>query len=208
MLGATLSFLGLYEYDNTIFDGLTFPAGVDHDTLVENLLYETAELEVIYPDPDFMKRALTIYGRRQAAVWASLAETFDLEYNPIWNVDGSIKETEKRDRKNSDNLTHAESGKSSSSGTETTDRAGFNSSAYGADERIRSSGDGSASLNRTEDRTGAENENVVRETRRTGNIGVTTTQQMLREELEIRPSLNIYDYIIKDLTSRFCLLVY
>ena len=208
MLGATLSFLGLYEYDNTLFDGLTFPAGVDHDTLIENFLYETAELEVIYPDPDFMKMALTIYGRRQAAVWASLAETFDLEYNPIWNVDGSIKETEKRDRQNTDNLTHAESGKSTSSGTETTDRAGFNSSAYGADERIRTSGDGSASLNRTEDRTGAENENVVRETRRTGNIGVTTTQQMLREELEIRPSLNIYDYIIKDLTSRFCLLVY
>lgn len=208
MLGAKLSFLGLYEYDDTLFDGLTFPAGVDHDTLIENLLYETAELEVVYPDPDFMKRALTIYGRRQAAVWASLAETFDLEYNPIWNVDGTVKETEKRDRKNTDNLSHAENGTSSSSGTETTDRAGFNSSAYGADERIRTSGSGSASLNRTEDRTGAENENVVRETRRTGNIGVTTTQQMLREELEIRPSLNIYDYIIKDLTSRFCLLVY
>lgn len=208
MLGATLSFLALYDYDDTLFDGLIFPAEVDRDILIENFLAETAELEVIYPDPYFMKRALTIYGRRQAAVWASLAETFELEYNPIWNVDGKVTETETRDLKHTDDSDRTEKGSSTSSGTEEGKRAGYNSSSYGNDELNVSNGQGTANLNTKEARKGSDTGTVTHETVRTGNIGVTTTQQMLREELEIRPQLNIYSYIIEDLKSRFCLLIY
>lgn len=228
MLGATLSFLALYDYDDTLFDGLTFPAEVNRDVLIQNFLAETAELEVIYPDPNFMKRALTIYGRRQAAIWASLAETFELAYNPIWNVDGTVTEKETRDLKHSDSgsrtgsgatgLTRKEEGTSESSGTSEDQRAGYNSATYGNDSKNISSGEGAADLsvrqteNRTDSmtdkRSGTDTGTVTHETVRTGNIGVTTTQQMLREELEIRPQLNIYSYIIEDLKSRFCLLIY
>ena len=208
MLGATLSFLALYDYDDTLFDGLIFPAEVDRDILIENFLAETAELEVIYPDPYFMKRALTIYGRRQAAVWASLAETFELSYNPIWNVDGKVTEKETRDLKHTDDSDRTEKGSSTSSGTEEGKRAGYNSSSYGNDELNISNGQGTANLNAKENRAGTDTGTVTHETVRTGNIGVTTTQQMLREELEIRPQLNIYSYIIEDLKSRFCLLIY
>ena len=41
-----------------------------------------------------------------------------------------------------------------------------------------------------------------------GNIGVTTSQQMAEQELDITPKLNIFDIIIKSFISRFCLLVY
>lgn len=240
MLGSTLSFLGLYNYDPTLFDGLTLPAGVNKDTLIQNLLMETADLEVIYPDANFMKNALTLYGRRQAAVWASLAETFDMEYNPIWNVDGTVTDLETRDLRNSststrsgtgtDTLTRSEDGESTSSSTETSQgvsedqRAGYNSGTYGNDTRTTTqdtssgSGNGTASLDVTETRnrtdggsdssSGTDTGTVAHETRRTGNIGVTTTQQMLREELDIRPKLNIYAYITEDLKSRFCLLIY
>lgn len=208
MLGATLSFLALYDYDDTLFDGLIFPAEVDRDILIENFLAETAELEVIYPDPHFMKRALTIYGRRQAAIWASLAETFELEYNPIWNVDGTVTEKETRDLKHTDNSDRSEKGSSTSSGTEEGKRAGYNSPSYGNDELNVSNGQGTANLNAKENRAGTDTGTVTHETVRTGNIGVTTTQQMLREELDIRPQLNIYSYIIEDLKSRFCLLIY
>ena len=208
MLGATLSFLALYDYDDTLFDGLTFPAEVNRDILIENFLAETAELEVIYPDPNFMKRALTIYGRRQAAIWASLAETFELAYNPIWNVDGTVKETETRDLKHTDDSDRTEKGSSTSAGTEEGKRAGYNSATYGNDELNTSTGQGTANLNAKENRAGTDTGTVTHETVRTGNIGVTTTQQMLREELEIRPQLNIYSYIIEDLKSRFCLLIY
>lgn len=41
-----------------------------------------------------------------------------------------------------------------------------------------------------------------------GNIGVTTTQQMIQAERELIESFNIYDYIIEQFKLRFCLLVY
>lgn len=228
MLGATLSFLGLYRADDTLFSNLQVPAGVNKDLLIDNFLLDSAELEVIYPDPEFMKAALGIYSKRQVGVWESLAKTFDLEYNPIWNVDGTVKETETRDLAHADSGsasrtetgsgTNTESGTGTNSGSLQTDHAGFNSATYGADEKQTSSGSASSTITRTDStngsstssdsRSGTDTGTIERETARTGNIGVTTTQQMLREELDIRPKLNIYEYIIADLKSRFCLLVY
>lgn len=228
MMGATLSFMGLYRADDQLFSTLQVPSGVNKDLLIDNFLLDSAELEVIYPDPEFMKNALGIYSARQVKVWESLAKAFELEYNPIWNVDADIKEKETR------NLAHADSGKKtekdsrSGSSKETgsgtngstlqIDHAGFNSTTYGADEKQTASGNASNTVNKTDtgsgtltandERSGTDTGTIEHETRRTGNIGVTTTQQMLREELDVRPKLNIYAYIIEDLKSRFCLLIY
>lgn len=228
MMGATLSFLGLYQADPQLFDSLAVPAGVDKSLLVDNFLLDSAELEVIYPDPEFMKNALGIYSQRQVKVWESLAKAFELEYNPIWNVDADIKEKETR------NLAHADTGKKtekdsrSGNSTETgsgtngstlqIDHAGFNSATYGADEKQTASGSASSTVNKTDtgsgtltandERSGTDTGTIEHETRRTGNIGTTMTQTMLQAELDIRPKLNIYAYIIEDLKSRFCLLIY
>lgn len=228
MMGAMLSFMGLYQADSTLFDLLTVPAGVDKSLLVDNFLLDSAELEAIYPEPEFMKNALGIYSARQLKVWESLAKTFELQYNPIWNVDGTVTEKETRDlqhadsgktsRKDSSSGTESETGSGTNGGTLQTDHAGFNSSTYGADEKQTSSNSASSTINRTnsgsgnstssDERSGSDTGTIERETTRTGNIGVTTTQQMLNEELETRPKLNIYKYIIEDLKSRFCLLIY
>lgn len=55
------------------------------------------------------------------------------------------------------------------------------------------------------DETG--NTKEILETERHGNIGVTTTQQMIREEREVA-EFDVIQYIINDFKSRFCLLVY
>ena len=47
---ATLSILGLYNYDNTIFDDFALPAqmNTEKETLIDNLLMECAEFEILY----------------------------------------------------------------------------------------------------------------------------------------------------------------
>ena len=49
---------------------------------------------------------------------------------------------------------------------------------------------------------------TTRTSRIHGNIGVTTSQQMLEQELEVAPKLNIMNIIIESFKNRFCLLVY
>ena len=41
-----------------------------------------------------------------------------------------------------------------------------------------------------------------------GNIGVTTSQQMLEQELQISEKINIYNYIVNEFKQRFCIAVY
>ena len=48
MSRATLSLLGLYQYDNTIFNELVLPEGMDKQVYINNLLMETAEMISIH----------------------------------------------------------------------------------------------------------------------------------------------------------------
>lgn len=85
--GATLSALGLYEWDNTIFDLMEIPAALDRETLIQNLLAQTAELEILYPNPVVFKNLVAVWSRKQIDIWNRLYSTTQYEYNPIENYD-------------------------------------------------------------------------------------------------------------------------
>lgn len=80
-----LSPLGLYNWDNTIFDLMSIPEELDKDTLVDNLLAETAELEVLYPNPIVFKNLVGVWSNKQLDIWNRLYATTQYEYNPIEN---------------------------------------------------------------------------------------------------------------------------
>ena len=81
-----LSLLGLYRYDNTIFDELVVPAEVNKSDLIQNLLVETAELEVIYPDPEIMRQIIGSWSRARINVWNRIALVLYKNYDPFINI--------------------------------------------------------------------------------------------------------------------------
>ena len=92
---ATISLLGLYQYDNTILQGLTLPENFavgDLETLKNNLLIETAELELLYTDPNFLKFAITAWCSKNSPSWKWLLDTQKYDYNPIWNADYKVSD--------------------------------------------------------------------------------------------------------------------
>ena len=110
-----LSPLGLYNWDATIFDLMQIPEELDKDTLVDNLLAETAELEVLYPNPVVFKNLVGVWSAKQIDIWNRLYATTQYEYNPIENYN--------RYETGSDSGT----GRTTHSGTDTTTE----STAYG-----------------------------------------------------------------------------
>ena len=84
---ATLTIVGLYEYDNTIFDLLTLPEGIDKESLVSYILTQCATLEILYPNPEVMKNLIGIWSISSQYTWNKLYETLTLEYNPLDNYD-------------------------------------------------------------------------------------------------------------------------
>ena len=81
----TLSPLGLYRWDETIFDLMQIPSELDKPTLIDNLLSETAELEVLYPNPVVFKNLVGVWSAKQIDIWNRLYATTQYEYNPIEN---------------------------------------------------------------------------------------------------------------------------
>lgn len=193
---ATMSLLGLYNWDRTILDGLRAPDGVDKSALVNNLLRECAELEILYPHPDALKFFVSEWSKERFPVWNKLAATLNFEYDPISNYDRREEWTDER------------SGSSEDSTEDTFDNetenltAGYNSAEANVPE---AKGNTSGSVNSNTNRS------VREENKRTGraygNIGVTTTQQMIEQERRI-VDFDIDHVIIQEFKKTFCLLVY
>lgn len=200
---AMLSILALYNYDENIFDDMDVPAGMSKVTTVENILLECAELSLLYTDPVFIKRAIKQWSDKEQKIWAKLWETENLDYNPIWNVDAKITESETIDR---DKTGSASEGVNNDGDiTDTTSVTGYNSNDWQSHEKNVRDIDTTTRRNSSD----TENEDVEREltTERTGNIGVTTTQEMIKQEREIAQFSTI-DFITNSFKKRFCVLVY
>ena len=209
---ATLSILGLYEWDDTILDLIHLPTGVDADEVKQNILTECAELTVIYPDWDFMHKAIDWWSRKELPTWEHIYEMTQLEYNPIENYDRYESELEME--KLRDIREHQSASKTKSQSMQQTGNAnqvaGFNSN----DLATQSGSSGSGASSTTADgaandsQRGDSNRDKNRSSRIHGNIGVTTVAQMMEGELETYPKINIVQYITQAFKERFCIMVY
>lgn len=84
---ATMTVLGLYNYNDTIFNSMQLPDGVDPDNVVSNLLMELAELEVIYPSWITMQRAIADWSRSRVRSWERMLQALNADYDPVENYD-------------------------------------------------------------------------------------------------------------------------
>ena len=98
-MSATVSLLGLKRLNDGILGELVVPDGVDVELVKDNLLAETAELEVIYPDAMFMQAMIGRWSAKELPIWERLYKTTLLEYNPIENYDRMEEWTEAEDTK-------------------------------------------------------------------------------------------------------------
>lgn len=205
MRTASLSILGLYNYNTDVFGLMQLPEGIDRENVIMNIITELAELELMLPNYDIMRMMIGVWSNSHLYKWDKLYKTMLLEYNPIDNYD----RTETRKLNSKGKGTGKDGGQDSitSGGTSTEKVAGFNSSPNTLVDKssLTTSGNQTNNYGRTSDSTYEKDDNE--EIRAKGNIGVTTTQQMIEQERNIA-DFNLYDIITEDFKQRFCLLVY
>lgn len=176
---ANISIYGLYTYYPAVFDDMTVPDHLDRDLVIDHIIAECFELELLYPDPIFLKNLIKVWSGSESAVWEKMYDTTVLDYNPIWNKDGKIEVIR--------------TGSYTDNGNNTGSVKGFNSEAWADHSRSIAQNNG----------TSAGNETRIEQ----GNIGVTTTQEMIRQERDVA-EFNIYAYIADSFKKRFCILIY
>ena len=179
-----LSVLGLYAWDNNLFANMWIPTQINKPVLIDNLLMELGELQVIYPDPDFMKEAIEKWSFTKVQQWTKLYEALHLEYNPLYNKDAYYEEEEERDLKST--------GKGESVGQV----SAYNSETFVNKEKGNS------------DSETSDKGTIKRKRREYGNIGVTKSTELVRDQVDLWMELNMMNYIINDFKHRFCIMVY
>lgn len=323
-----ISLWGFYQYDNNVLETLVLPNSFTEEekqTIKDNIIISSAELELYYTDLNFFKFAVGAWSKKKCPSWDKMKLALDAEYNPLENydrheswtdstegstdtsttnsntlaktnsnngsvvvdsdttdnetltgrnvVDGETHETKHEEGTTNSTTTGEDSTIQNSSGTNTPNQTVLNevygmnpnelwsnhdrstttgtntdtssttgsstteSTAEGSTELdstnaitndvVTTQNDtktGTSSTDSTTTTTGSATENQTgsgtgrtqgtnesestHEGRLHGNIGVTTSQQMLESEIELRNKYNIYDIIINDFIDEFCLRVY
>ena len=286
---AKMSIAGLYEYDPSIFDNFHVPEHMvgdniqpyyDVDLYISRIIFEAMDLELVYPNPAYMKKAIQLWSLGKRNVWNKMAEALTVYYNPIenynrsetwtdtdtrtenwtdtekrsegWSHGGSFGDTGTVDVKRTDNLKQKTVTKNDTDMTDTTEVDGeevnsamaYNTDTWKNNTKTKTDNttdrhvvtdndveqttdntgtqdtkttnnlhhsveeNGLTDWDGTVGRTGSTGGSVTHSGNVSGNIGVTTSQQMVTQEMELRKQNQLIDIVVRDFIETFCILVY
>lgn len=203
-----LTLIGLYNYNHALFSNLSLPAAVDEETFIDSLLMEFGECPLIYPNYDYMVLAIGAWSQKWYANIERIATALNSTYNPLHNYDRTETWTENETENKESTLNSEINDSENESSTDENLVSAYNESQYQPSNKSLYGNE------RTNERTNEEtsNEDTTRQNlksgRTYGNIGVTTSQQMINEEIETRTKHNIYHIISELFYKEFCLYVF
>lgn len=255
--GIMLDIMALYAHDPNLFNNMTIPTTItwtentvngtvthtetipySKQTVIDNLCMECAELEVLYPDSDYMKLAIGVWSDKRLYTWQRIADVLYRKYDPFINIQRNEWRTtqETRDLAKSETRDLARSETRNLAGSETRNLAGTNDSTVTGNVNAfnDNSADGVQRDKVTTDQDTTDTGTV--NTTNTGTLGTTDTgtvdytdngtvtttdqyhvegdsairdaQDIIRLETEQRLAHDLIDIIIEEFKKRFCLGVY
>jgi len=183
--GELLSVLGLYKYDNTLFDNIQLPSAIDKDVLVNNILLDCAELEVVYPNPTFMKDAIGIWSQSRLKTWNDMMNVLNVEdYKPFINLERRESGYDSQNR----NLT--------SNGEILNKISAFNSNNLENKDSSTTTAKDSGNIRNDYEH------NIV------GDSALFSKQNIIEQEMKLRKEFDLYKIILDEFKMKFCLLIY
>ena len=191
-----IGFEQILNHDGTsLFADAVFPSSLDRETLINQCLLRAGEFEVVYENPYFMKDYITTWAKSFYRTFEKWANAYFTDYKPLENYN----RTEVWDDK-VDNTDKTEA--HSTIGGDTTNKV----SGYDSNDFVNKD------TSRTDSKNDSDGQSVLdgkthHEGKTYGNIGVTTSQQMLEAEYEVA-RFNIYEQIAKLFIKEFCICVY
>ena len=216
MLGLEMA---LKPEGKSIFDLLTLPEGVDKDTLTDNIILDGGDFEVLYADPYMFRAAVGTWAKKHYRTFEKWIAALALEYNPLENYDRMEDYTDtsnKGEKTTAGNTRTLNNEDKETLNTSTTDEhtvSAFDSSGYQPSDKNEIKNTGTDTFNHTgtikDEGSGSliANGKEIHSGRIHGNIGVTTSQQMLQSELDIA-RFNVVQQITDLFLTEFTLMIY
>lgn len=230
MSQAKITLIGIENYlkpEKSVFDNLHIPADIDKETLIGAILMRCQEFELLYSDPDFLTTAVQLWSMKHYRTFEKWVEALKIQYDPLYNYDRTEEYTDTHAGDYNRNTTANGEGTNGNTTvnnlTDTNDVTNTHSEkAYNDSNYVGTTQDvvdqdethtgtvtdsGTFSSKNTAVDAGKDNYTNIHKARLFGNIGVTTSQQMLQSELDIA-RWNLYEHIADLFCEEFCIMVY
>lgn len=189
-----LTLIGMINYDPELFKNLRLPDEANATTFTNTLLLDFGTLGVVYPNAEFMRDvAIPAWSDKWQESLRQSWNALHADYNPIENYDRQEHWTDSPD------ITRTEFGSNESNitGSENSNAYGdvsaYNSADYQAQDRTRSDSSNASNGKNNYNSSNQESGVTTHDGRIHGNIGVTTSQQMIESELKLRKQ-SFYGY--------------
>lgn len=207
--GELLDIMALYAYDHTLFNNLTVPTSITwtentvdgpvthtelipytKQNIIDNICLDCAELEVVYPDADYMKLVIGTWSVRRLYTWQRIADVLYRKYDPFLNIQRNEWRTTKEDRDLAG--TNDVTGTNNVNAYDDSTATGVQRGQVVTDQDTTDTG-----TITTTDLYHVEGDSAIRD-----------RQDIIRLETQQRLANDLIDIIIEDFKKRFCLQVY
>ena len=234
-LFATGSTVDLLKWDETCLDSMNVPDGIERTDVINCILEKYGDETLAHPDPAYMYHYVGTWSKRRLPIWTKLVETLNYDYNPIHNYDRTEEITDTTNREYTDDKNGTTTNKMQSSDTGTSTVEGSIDRTEGSENKVSAENVNTYQPNERTDNTIGEKTNQTTNTSASandigegkttehnngnetvtythknvtkGNIGVTTTQQMIEAQRKI-VRYSVIEEIASDYRDTFCLGVY
>lgn len=202
----------IYGYDDKgLWNDIDIDTRINKDILILEIvkncggmtpLVNTWESFKMYSDGFFAKWKYQI---------SKLLDTLEFDYNPIWNKDGTTKYIKNTDRERNEERTDDYTENNDTSGNSTNENtvSAYDSSSYQPHEKDTNNYSDTKDITSNRDSDTRESEGIAESYTeiQQGNIGVTTTQAMIKEEQSLY-DFNIFTWIVDRYRNELFLRVY
>lgn len=208
---AKITLIGLYNYmaaiNDPLFANLTVPAGMDRDLLINTILLRGGEFEALYADGNFMKFAIGAWSAKWQYTLKKWYDAQQIKYDPLENYDRREDWTDTNAKNNELTNMRSDFSEKELDGSVEEKNSAFNDSDYTPASKSISNNTDNSTFASNSLTNGKESETGVHSGRTHGNIGVTTSQQMLQSEYDVA-KFNIYEAAADLFCRELCIFVY
>lgn len=216
----------LLDWDATLFDDMVLPEELDDEDGVvlglikDDIILRHGDTPLFIPEPSVIKYYITSWSVRMQPVFGRYARAVMADYDPIENYNRSEYRTETREDTMGNTRTldteNTVDGEVNESGTDTNESSvsAENVVTFSPEDKsvrtpdLKTENDVTTTDTGTITDDGSYDGSLTIDSNIHGNIGVTTSQQMLEQEFSLMPKLDVIRFISDSWAAEFCLAVY
>ena len=207
-----LTIMGLHNYSGgELWENLRLPEGIDRDSFINEVLRQSAEFSLLYPDYEFMKVQIGIFSNKWYHTFEKWLAMYNAQYEPLYNVDVTTTTTDEIEDNGTEDKHRSGQGTSQGRNQSLDDKskAAFDASTYQPTERdsLSTSTSLSTSEMASESNSNSWEHSQTTEEYKRGNFGMTMSQELWLAEVNMW-YWNMYQHMAEIFVTEYCICVY